>query len=73
MDSQITVVYECCNPLSGKNFITDSREEAMGYFENGWMIYENHISKFKPSTYTMTTTTVVILWNNNPELEGGQL
>jgi hypothetical protein len=69
MDSQISVQYELCDLFSGKNFITDSREEATAYFENGWMVYENHISRFKPSMFTTTTTSVVILWNNNPELK----
>jgi hypothetical protein len=73
MDSQITVVYELSDPLSGEELITHSRNKAKVYFENGWIVHENHISRFKPSEYTMTTTTVAFLWNNNPDFEGDQL
>jgi hypothetical protein len=72
MDSQITIVYEGHDPLSGEEFVTHSKNKAKVYLEKGWTVYENHISKFKPSEYTTTVATVTVLWNNNPEFEGDE-
>lgn len=67
MDTQNFVEYELVNPATDRRYFTESRAEALGYFEKGWLVFENQISVFRPSLYTATKTVVTMLWNDNPE------
>lgn len=69
MDSQTYIEYELSDFVSERRLVTDSREEALAYFEKGWLVVERHITITKPSVHTTTRVDVVATWNNNPEFE----
>ncbi len=69
MDTSEFVEYEVVNLETDRRHFTDSREEAMGYFERGWLVFENRTAMFRPSIFTSTKTIVTLLWNNNPEFQ----
>jgi len=69
MDSQLYIEYELVNPATDRRHFTESREEALGYFEKGWLVFENQTVMFRPSIYTSTKTIVTMIWNDNPEFQ----
>ncbi len=68
MDSQTYIEYECNDPVSDRHLITESPEEATGYFEKGWTIYEHHITVTRASKYS-THVDVSAVWSDTPEIE----
>ncbi len=69
MDSQLDVEHEVFDPITNQQYITDSREEALDYFEQGWLVVERHISVYKPSVHSSTRVDVQMMWNNNPDFQ----
>ncbi len=69
MDTQTYVEYECNDSISDRLLTTESREEAIAYYEKGWTIYEHHVTITRPSRYSSTRVDVSAIWNDNPELE----
>ncbi len=70
MDSQLYVEYEVSDPVTNQQYITDTRYEALSFYEEGWIVIERHVTKYKPSAYTQTEVVVRMSWNNNPEFAG---
>lgn len=68
MDTQTYVEYEVCDPVSDRRLVTESREEALAYFEKGWFVYEHHVTICRASKYSSTRLDVSAVWNGNPEL-----
>ena len=67
METQTTVLYEVVASVSNKSFVTDSRVEALDYYDSGCMVFEKHKTLTQPSVNTQTCTTVTLRWNNNPD------
>ncbi len=70
MDTQSYAEYELIDPVSNKRHMTESRDEAVAYFEKEWTVIERQVSVCRPSLYTETELIVKLTWNNNPEFEG---
>ena len=68
MDSQYFVEYEIVD-ATNKAFITQLLEEAIGYFQEGWTVYEHHRMVVIVSKFTSSSQTVTTVWNGNPVLE----
>jgi len=69
METQNFVEYEIINLISDYHDFTASHDEALAYFEEGWLIMERHITICNSTTLTQTQLVVVKIWNNNPESE----
>ena len=69
MESQIFITYEVIEPVSNKSFITESRYEALDFYEKDYVVYERHDTLSKPSLFTQTRCRVTMAWNNNPEFK----
>lgn len=69
MDSQMIVSYDLHDLLSDKHINTESREEAIGYYERGWDVYENHEARFRVSPHSTSMVIVTMRWNDNPDME----
>lgn len=67
METQIIVLYEVVLPDTNERAVTYSREQALEYYYDEYMVFEKHITKYKPSTLTDTQTIVSLRWDNNPE------
>jgi hypothetical protein len=62
MDSQFYIRYEIWDTRTDKVFITDSRDEAIAYFEDGGVITEQHITVSRPVDDTSTYLEVSTAW-----------
>jgi hypothetical protein len=72
MDSQNYIEYELSDPVSGgKEIFTRSYDEALAYFDRGWIVVEKNITICRPSVFLSTRLTAVMTWNNNPDFEKG--
>ena len=70
METQNYVEYELVDPvITERRLITESRDEAVAYYEKGWMVYEHYITVTVPSPYISTRQDVAVTWNNNPDFE----
>ena len=69
METQTTIFYEIVVEETNKAFITESRAEALSYYEEGHSVFEKHRTVTQPSVNTQTLTTVILRWNNNPDFE----
>ncbi|MGL4944290.1 MAG: hypothetical protein ACRC46_14000 [Thermoguttaceae bacterium] len=69
MDTQTRIHYEIIEPLSNERIVSFSREEALAYYEQGWIVYEHSVTITFPSPFVSTETDIVLLWNNNPHFE----
>lgn len=69
MDTHNFIEYELSDPVSDRRLVTDSREEAIAYFEKKWLVAEHHVTICKPSIHTSTRVDVAVTWNNNPDFE----
>jgi hypothetical protein len=67
METQNFVEYEIIDPVSNRRDFTDSRDEAISYFEKNWMVMERHITICNPLPLTQTQLIVIKTWNNNPK------
>jgi hypothetical protein len=66
MRSEFEIIYDVFNPLTGKTFYTESRVEALSYFEEHYTIYERHVSTCRPSEFVSTLQEITIMWNDDP-------
>ena len=69
METHTVVSYEVIDPVSNKRFFTKSHDEALDYYEKGWMVYENHTTISQPSLLTQTQLRVIVRWHGNPQIE----
>ena len=67
METQTEVYYEITLPDTNKSFVTDSRAEALSYYDEHYMVFEKHKTITQPTVNTQTCTTVTLRWNNNPD------
>ena len=67
METQTMVLYEIVAPVSNKGLVTDSRMEALDYYDRDYMVFEKHRTITQPSVNTQTRTIVTLRWNNNPD------
>ncbi len=66
METQNYIEYELIEPVTNRRLITESREEAIAYFERGWLVYEHHNTVAVPSAYLSTQQIISLSWNNKP-------
>jgi hypothetical protein len=69
MESQNFIKYELVDPVSNRSIMTESRDEAIAYYEKGRLIYEHHVTISIPSPFVSTQQLVTMTWNNNPYFE----
>lgn len=69
METQSFVLYELVNLILDKRHFTDSREEAIAYFQEGWTVHEHQTTICIPASFVSTRETVTMTWNNNPDFE----
>ena len=69
MEAEKYVIYEIWDILSEKHFTTPSREEAIGWYERDWHVFEHHVLISKPSKHVSVRTDVSTVWNGNAEFE----
>ena len=69
METQTIVFYEIVVEETNKAFITESRYDALDYYEEGYSVFEKHRTVTQPSVNTQTRTLVTLRWNNNPDFE----
>ena len=67
METQTIVHYEITRPETNKGFETDSRVEALSYYDEHYMVFEKHRTVTQPTVNTQTSTVVTLRWNNNPD------
>ena len=67
METQTEVYYEITLPDTNKSFVTDSRVEALDYYDRDFMVFEKHRTVTQPTVNTQTRTVVTLRWNNNPD------
>lgn len=65
METQTIVEYELVNLLQDRSIMTESREEAIAYFDEGWTVYENHVTTCILSTDASTQQTVTQRWTRH--------
>ncbi|MDR3234531.1 MAG: hypothetical protein LBT46_12880 [Planctomycetaceae bacterium] len=66
MDDLAKTVYEICDLFSKKRIQTESREEAIEYYEEGRLVYEHRITLNMAGIFFQSQYIVTIPWNNNP-------
>ena len=69
METQIAILYEVVLPDTNEREYTYSREMALECYYDEYMVFEKHITKYKPSIFTDTQTIVSMRWDNNPEFD----
>ncbi len=69
MDSQYYIEYELVDPVTNQRHYTTDRDEALGYLEEGWLVWEHHNTICQPSLFTSTRVIVTMRWNNNPDFQ----
>ena len=67
METQTIILYEIVALATDKSYVTDSRVEALDYYDSDYMVFEKHRTLTQPSVNTQTCTTVTLRWNNNPD------
>jgi len=70
MEPRVYIEYEIIDPVSNKRFVTESREEALAYFANECLVYEQHITLWRSSLYEEVKLILKMNWNNNPKFTG---
>ncbi len=65
MDSQNFVRYELIDLLSDKSITTDSREEAIAYYEEGWTVIEHSITITIPTSTVSAKEIISVKWDEN--------
>jgi hypothetical protein len=61
------IEYEVCDIFSNKYFVTESREEALAYYDQGWIVYEHRTTLERHSPHFQSKFVFSISWNNNPD------
>ena len=67
METYTVITYEVIEPVSNKSFVTNSRSDALDWYEKGSMVYEVHKTTTQPSMHTQTQVRVVLRWHGNPQ------
>jgi hypothetical protein len=67
METQTIITYEVIEPVSNKSLITESRYEALDWYEKGSIVYEVHKTTTQPSLHTQTQVRVVLRWYGNSQ------
>jgi hypothetical protein len=71
VDSQNYIEYKIHDPISNKGLVTRSYDEALAYYDRGWIVVEKNITICRPSVFLSTRSIAVMKWNNNPDFEKG--
>jgi len=71
MDTQVKVFYEIevITPSENYVFVTNSRDEALDFYEQGHLVFEKHHTITTFSLYNQSQLIASKRWNNNPEFE----
>jgi hypothetical protein len=69
MDSQNYTEYKIHDPISNKGLITRSYDEALAYYDRGWIVVESDVTICKFSVHYLTHLESSMTWNNNPDFE----
>ncbi len=69
MNTQEYIEYECSNPVTDEVYYTRDAQEAIDFFDDGWIVCETHVTITIPSPFVSTREEVNLLWNNNPFFE----
>ena len=69
METQLIITYEIIEPVSNKSIVTESRYEALDFYEKNYIVYEKHDTLSQPSVFTQTLCRVTMAWNDNPEFK----
>ena len=71
MDTQVKVTYEIevLAPTENYGFVTNSRDEAVDFYEQGHIVFERHHTITTLSLHSQTELVATKRWNNNPEFE----
>jgi hypothetical protein len=69
MDSQNFIEYKIHDPISNNAFVTRSYDEALAYYDRGWLVVENNVTICRLSVHYITRSEVAMTWNNNPDFE----
>lgn len=69
METQTIIEYELVNFVQDRSFMTESRDEAIAYFEEGWTVYENRVTTCILSADASTQQTVTQRWTKHPNPE----
>jgi len=67
MESQLFITYEVIDPVTNKWFETESRYEALDYYERNYIVYEVHMTITQSSVHTQTQVRVVLRWHGSPQ------
>jgi len=69
MDTQVKVTYEIevLTPTENYGFVTNSRDEALDFYEQGHIVFEKHDTITTFSLYNQSQLIATKRWNNNPE------
>ena len=70
MEPIVYTEYEVVDQVSNKRFFTESREEALGYFEKEWFVVERHITRRRYTLFDEVELALKTNWNNNPDFIG---
>ncbi len=62
MDSQTYIEYELVDTVRDRSLVTESREEALAYFEKGWMVYEHHNTVSTPAPKISVQQIISLTW-----------
>jgi hypothetical protein len=73
MDTQVKVTYEIevIAPSGNQFFVTNSRDEALDFYEKGHLVFETHHTITTFSLFNQSHLIAIKRWNNNPEFEEG--
>ena len=71
MDTQVKVIYEIevITPTENYAFVTNSRDEALDFYEQGHSVFETHLTVTTFSVHNQSHLVAIKRWNNNPEFE----
>jgi len=74
MDTQVKVTYEIevVKPPKNTVFITESRDEALDFYEKGHLVFETHHTITTFSVFNQSHFIAIKRWNNNPDFEKEQ-
>ncbi len=69
MDAQNFIQYELVNLISDQNITTDSREEAIAYYEEGWTVVEHSVTITIPSPTVSAKEIISVKWDENTDFD----
>jgi hypothetical protein len=66
MDTEFVIEYEVIEPVSNTHFFTKTRDEAIEFFESGYMVYEHHNTVTQFDECKQSRTHMSLRWHLNP-------